>query len=1059
VGLATLLLSDRAFFALVTEAAKRYTDYELTLDHPTLAWREGRLDIGLLQVHQSGSSGTPLLAIESLSVNATSHRALLEQGIAATDISADSVLLYVDSTDESADPDPASWLQYTRLLPHKLVVRSAHVVTRGARINVLPFSNLYGSWQDSTHFVASAGAYRPEDPFILAFSMERELRETGGQRLSLHGVLKPQTGSSSIELRGDIRASESDLDYRFDMHAEYEQVEDFLAVLDDSFYPFAGTLTLDGTLEGDLDAYQLAIRSLALDNGEAYQFSASGEVRREEATPARLDISARGRLGSLARLADISDTNAALLGEVSAQLQLTGALADPELSDFRVSTRSAGGLELLLQPASGRFTLAQRDLQASQQIALKASAPGLAALQGATGPLPLEPGAWSLEALISAEDGAYRASDIRIDLHEESLLGGQVRGAIGRLAPPAENGSGPVVEGIDLSLALASDAPGSLLDAFLPDLRELPAWDRATLQGRASGSLQSLTFSGASAAVIGPDFELKLKEATASVDLGDSVELRRAHGTVFLDTTPGTLQAFVSLPEAARQVSALQLTTQARYSPAGLALDDLRLSAQALRGELQLRGSVGNALTGDGLALQASVNTLPVAELAALSPDPSVSALLRRVPGTLSGSTQVTGTLEGLSAEDLHLSLLGSDAVGASLRGHGDWRNGSASAQLEVDYQVDDRSLIETLVGLPLATGTGTLVIDHQSSHTVLALHSLMGDSDISTVLNARRSEGEITAVDIDLNIPRLYLPDLLAAPTGAAADVDGSVSSGDDGETAAFAWRESLPVYPVTVRANIEEILGDSSALEGFAFTLSGAERRYLLENLDVNYAGGQAVFRGAADFSRETLGISLGGMAESLPVTTVAADLGYAGDIEGELSVLVGLSLEGSTPEALWQSLTGRTAVAITDGHIEGAAYDLLATDLLGWLLSGGILRDETDFRCAALSLNFRQGVGTSDRLYVLTRNMIAQGNATIDLPAGTMDVRVQPRARARTVQMPSAITVTGPLSGPRVRVSPIAATMDTSAKLLFLIPDTLLRLFGLGPDKDAGVQECRI
>ena len=88
-----------------------------------------------------------------------------------------------------------------------------------------------------------------------------------------------------------------------------------------------------------------------------------------------------------------------------------------------------------------------------------------------------------------------------------------------------------------------------------------------------------------------------------------------------------------------------------------------------------------------------------------------------------------------------------------------------------------------------------------------------------------------------------------------------------------------------------------------------------------------------------------------------------------------------------------------------------------------------------------------------------MVASGNATVDLAARELDIRVQPRARRRSVQMPSSISVRGPLDAPRVRISPVAATMDTTAKILFFVPDLLLRLFGLGPDAQGRVQECTV
>lgn len=1051
-----LLLSDRAFFAVITRLVPAYTPYSITLDEPRIHWLEGRLEIATLQVHRSGSEGAPMLGVDDLSIRGA-PRELVQRGIDRADVTAGAVLVYADASDSADEPNPAEWLRYISLFPRKLSIGTLHVVSRDTSVNVFPFRNLYGGWQDSSHFVASAGADYTGTPLVIALSAERRAISASSSSLAIHGALKPQQGSSRIELEGELTATETAVNYRFDLHAEYERVQDFLNAIEDGAYPFEGKLMLDGTLVGDLDQYDLDVRQLALDNGETYFFTASGSVRKSLETPAQLDVSAQGRVASINQLLRWVDIDTADIGGATAELRLEGPLTDPVLKDFAIHTRNQSGLELSVLPGEGTFTLQQESLLPGQTLAVSISAPGLAALEPWLGPVPLEPGAWALSSRVSRAEGAFRLSELTLDLQDKGILDGRVSGSIESLR--FSDTATPDVAGVKLSFSGSSQDVPALLNAIAPQFAMPEVLRAAQMSGGIRGSSSELRLEETRIGATGPDILIDARDIAVTLQPLDSAPITRADARIAISLASLAPIDGFELPAQAAFLESLQLDAKAFYDGALLSLEDVAARAQAPEGSLRARGRIGDTLKAKDLELELSIQGIPLTELAAALQPQTSNEFLTVLPGRLSGVAHLSGDMDAFSVERIDLSLLAEDAAGATLQGSGSVTAGVPRAQVEMAYRLDDRELIETLSGQPLAPGSGTVVLDYQPQRVVVVLHSLMGDSDISVVLNATREEETITRLDVDLNVPRLYLPDLIGAPQAEGLRESDSDESALETTVDALTWRDSLPKYPLRVEANIGEIVGDSSAMEGFTFTLTGADRRYILEHFDIGYAGGSVVFRGAADLASEQMGISLAGSAEAMPITAVAADLGYGGDIEGSLSVLAGLSAQGKTVDAMLRSLSGQLSAALADGHIEGAAYDLLATDLLGWLLKGGLLSSATDFQCAAVNFNVREGRANSDRLYILTRNMIASGDATIDLAAGQLDIRVQPRARKRSVQMPSSITVRGPLENPRVRISPIAATMDTTAKILFFVPDLLLRIFGLGPDAEGKVQACTV
>jgi uncharacterized protein involved in outer membrane biogenesis len=142
---------------------------------------------------------------------------------------------------------------------------------------------------------------------------------------------------------------------------------------------------------------------------------------------------------------------------------------------------------------------------------------------------------------------------------------------------------------------------------------------------------------------------------------------------------------------------------------------------------------------------------------------------------------------------------------------------------------------------------------------------------------------------------------------------------------------------------------------------------------------------------------------------------------------------------------------ATALTGVTVSGAAYDLLMSNILAWVVRGAGEKTTT-FDCTMAQFDIDRGVANSDSLYIETPRMLATGKASVDLPQSSLDVRIEPRSKTRAFQFPSAVRVRGPLDNPKVSVSELQATADLSAQALLLLPSLTLKLFGIGGDSSA-------
>ena len=492
---------------------------------------------------------------------------------------------------------------------------------------------------------------------------------------------------------------------------------------------------------------------------------------------------------------------------------------------------------------------------------------------------------------------------------------------------------------------------------------------------------------------------------------------------------------------------------------ATLAGDDHALAARAIDaradvagGSTRVEGTVEQLMALEGVDLAITTRGLDLSTLTdSLLPE-SLDRLL--AGGRVSGRYHLRHDSDDWRLENLDLALAGAERIDLAVTGTVEQLARAPRAQLEARYQIK-RPPDDTGIGLP--PGDGTAVLDLSAERQLVGLHAFLGETDLTSIVEIKRDTAGITGLRAEVNAPRLHLPDLarMQAQQQLAADAGGRNGAGARAkDDRPFA---RVPTYPVELRLDIGDITGSNTRFRNFVVGLRGADRRFTLGRFDVEYAGGAVQLRGVADFSGDEAAISVAGEALSLPITELAEDLGYGGEIEGIMSLRGGLTTQAASLDALVPNVDGSIAGAVADGYIEGAAFDLLMTDLVSWLLLGGILQENTNFECGMAKFLIEDGVARSEGIYLATKHMIAEGKITLDFPQKSLDVRIDPRARSRAVQIPSSVRIKGPMNNPAIIPSPIAATLDASAKLLFLVPELGMKLLGIKPGKGSRGNPC--
>ena len=247
-----------------------------------------------------------------------------------------------------------------------------------------------------------------------------------------------------------------------------------------------------------------------------------------------------------------------------------------------------------------------------------------------------------------------------------------------------------------------------------------------------------------------------------------------------------------------------------------------------------------------------------------------------------------------------------------------------------------------------------------------------------------------------------------------------------------------------------IDGLTGSNTRVEKLNVDLTGAEGRYTLRRFSALYSQAHAELRGVIDLNQQQPVISFAGEAIAVPMTALMEDLGIDFDITGTLTVRGGLTARGADKDSLVATTDGSLAFALEDAVIKGAAYDVLATDFIDWMVSGAAREDHTKVDCTMASFGVRKGVARSDSLFMETRRMIATGEAKFDLPERLMDLTLIPKSKSRTIQIPASVRIKGSMDKPRVIASPVAAVADAYAEAIALVPRMVLRMFGIKKER---------
>ncbi|MEH6588137.1 MAG: AsmA family protein [Halioglobus sp.] len=1029
-----VMSSERALLFLAHWGVDTFTDYRLVLRQPVLRPIRGEISASEVHLYPKAELAPPFLSVLGLR-GIVSAMDIYRANLGGSDVEARQVTIYVSSNDNTRDPAPFEWLQYLGWLPQKLEIGQLHVVTASNKTLVFPLRDISGYRADGAQFIATAQAEYEGEPLGLQMDIAAASAQQEHAGIILNAAFTALESGSEVRLAGEIHGTPEQFKYDFRLDADYQDVGQFLQAFDTQ-RAIKGALTVRARMIGDTQGFTLSDALFVLDNMPEYRIEANGAMEYDVLSGNQLRLAATGELSSMDRVLEWIDIDLRPLGSAAASATITGSLEHPVIDDLVLRSENDNGLIVSIQ---GRVD-PKIDEDTENRLKVDIQGPTLQVLSHWTGPLPHDPGAFSLSALLVGNREQLRVTEFTAEVGSRASVLLQMKGEA-KLGEIAEAKGLAAIQNAAIELSIFS--PNSAQLAPYVGF-EVPQGFEISGQVSLEGSGDELQVTNGKVSAISSDVVLTLEPDKGTLRLQNENLLTnlRAEISAYLSDT-SALSQFLSTPVPV--LGEVNGQAQAVQHDGRLSLERIQFSLDADGPRLSASGRVDDIVNFKGVTLKSTYANIEARDL--------ITTALQSVTytgelGQLEGGFDLGNTGNGWSLENFRMNSVGdNNPLQLAVTGELKDLTGLPAADFKLQYRLRDPSLLQAITGLRMNPSEGGLTLKSHQGTTNAIGNVRFGDTQITAEAILSHDTDSLHNVTMVMHSPNVRLEDL-GLQAEQEQDVNYSPADQLDDIKPWQRFRDALrqaPRYQTDIAVNFDGITGDHTNIESFHLHFTGSDNRYTLRRLSIAYDQSISEIRGIIDLNSSPPFASLAGEALAIPMDTLSRDLGLDFDITGIANVRGGLSSQGNSPDTLMDSLDGSLAVALKDAVIEGAAYDVLATDLLAWFYSGAALEDSTRIDCAMAHFVLDDGIAASDSLYIETRKMVATGDARLDLGKETLDVKFTPLSKSRSLQVPSSIRLKGKFDDPKVTISPVAAAFDAYAEVLTLLPRMARRIFG--------------
>lgn len=412
------------------------------------------------------------------------------------------------------------------------------------------------------------------------------------------------------------------------------------------------------------------------------------------------------------------------------------------------------------------------------------------------------------------------------------------------------------------------------------------------------------------------------------------------------------------------------------------------------------------------------------------------STLPLRLTGQLDGAPlSLEGTV-GLPrpGQDIPVKLSG-QAVGIGFSVDGAARSGAARGQ--VDLKLTDAKALAAITplppGLPTPLALQAGLIFDGTTLGVADLRLTAGTQLVTGAATLTLPPGGRPHLQASLATDRL---DLDAPPTTGAGPAGGGRRAGRDGRVIPDVPLPLVPALPLDADLDLRigTLVSGGKQLSDVQAKVTARPDQIALAPGKFTFAG--SVFTGELAMRPATRGLRVGLAGQGINLSALAGALGQTAIIAAPADLEINLDGQGASLRPWLASADGHIALTVRGGTVRNGQLDLLAADLLRFLLPGQGGGGETALACLVIRAPVRDGVATLRTALLETRQIAVTAAGTVDLGRELLGLKLTPKPRERALlSLAVRFLVTGSFAHPKAAPDPESLATGAAGALIGL------------------------
>jgi uncharacterized protein involved in outer membrane biogenesis len=697
------------------------------------------------------------------------------------------------------------------------------------------------------------------------------------------------------------------------------------------------------------------------------------------------------------------------MGPLTAHARLTGPIERLSLEEIVVEAGVSGPLRLQVKGSIGHVPLSGDQPLSDVTVAASFFADTTAALSTVLGVTIPDFGSLKATGRITDRNGIYGMRDVNIAIGNKKKTAIILTGAIASVAKAYDLS----VEGIDLNVA-ARDLELQRLSALLG--RPLP--DMGSLSGsfRLRGNQSKLAVSTIRLSTVTTQGMMKVSGDIRRIGLAngkplEGVEVSLSARAPQLDAIPGL--GGLDLPDLGPS------QMKASISDRGGSLDVETFDIRSGKGKKPLLRIQGKILRIDDLKqirLQANLET---------ASQPWIEKYLQRRPADnypLVGAITITGTDDGLRIKEFRLGTA-DERLALQARGKLSRLSASPEIDLQLSATASDPPALGSIVNVSLPP-LGPLVINGRinGSRQNFAFKgkTRMGDTAFTTTISTTfaaprpRIVARFAATVVNLEDMGIY-PEAPTEPSVAASQPNSQKSDRLFDDTPLSL--EDLKTVDLEIVLDADKLVGRNSTISNLNLGIRLENGRLHIYPASLIYAAGSTSFEILIDASESTPEFILKITGEDIDIEDVLAHVHRPQTLSGAFNLVLNLQSAGRSAREIASNLKGEFSAALENGRIK-RIVDFLSADAFDLVFGVANRRTYTDLQCLFSKIQFENGVGTIENLFMDTPTTWAGGAGNINLADESIDLVVNSVKKKRLIKKGSALQIKGSLAKPAIQ-----------------------------------------